>query len=95
MTTSHPGRLTLGQEEHDMAQKKPSITGQRVAKDLWVVGRNQDVTSPPRGQTDSGHHVEVQSMPPEGPSNIIVVTPNPLPPPKDVRSPSRQQRGER
>lgn len=27
-----------------------------------------------------------ESLPPPGPSNIIILTPNPLPPPRDVKS---------
>jgi hypothetical protein len=67
-----------------MAKRTPSISHKGVARESPSY-KNGQAAKP-------GHRYAVHRstpgrfMPPPGPSNIIVVTPNPLPAPKDVDS---------
>jgi hypothetical protein len=65
---------------HPDGTRKSDPTGQKKSNP----GRLAD-------KSESGHWVEHSTtdgnrMPPRGPANIIVRTPNPLPPPRDVES---------
>ncbi len=78
MVEKLPTRLTNGASkkglESRLGQRMPS-TGEHVVQ--RQVSEAFKVTQPSRAE---------YAMPPEGPSNIIVVTPNFLPAPKNVRS---------
>lgn len=70
-----------------MAKKESANPYKDVARDISASKPGQVVRSNDRtGQWAVRRSSAGQIMPPPGPSNIIIVTANPLPPPKDVDS---------
>lgn len=67
------------------AKTKGSISRKRVSKPSHSL-QNEVRVSETNGRYPVGHNKDDRKLPPPGPSNIIILTPNPLPPPRDVES---------